>query len=64
MERCQHPLKSAMRISMIFVLWSITLGWPQEMPLDIRDSKYYTLANIYYMVDVYYNLAVFIFRLV
>ena len=48
MESCQHPLKSAMRICMIFVLWSITLGWPQEMPPDIRDSKYYTLANIYY----------------
>ena len=63
MERCQHPLKSAMRICMIFVLWSITLGWPQEMPPDIRDSKYYTLANIYYGWRLLYP-AVFIFRLV
>ena len=57
MESCQHPLKSAMRICMIFVLWSITLGWPQEMPPDIRDSKYYTitLLQISIMVDVYYT---------
>ena len=63
MESCQHPLKSAMRICMIFVLWSITLGWPQEMPPDIRDSKYYTLANIYYGWRLLYPV-LFIFRLV
>ena len=63
MESCQHPLKSAMRICMIFVLWSISLGWPQEMPPDIRDSKYYTLANIYYGWRLLYPV-LFIFRLV